>query len=270
MIIEDEYKCSGFCAAASYDLMKTYTVLSEKLSIFEPHRYRDVVVFFNKKDDKSVMVFSYGVVLLWGFTKQEENFILESVKISERSVDFVEFEKEHVQFIDDNKMLICGVELARNDFKQKLAFSFASAQSLKLNFFESTIEDSASEVNLLAESLSKNGSVSLSRKQMCKKIGSVFLKKNMINLRPDIIDIPDILWQDDELGKIYDIAAMYFDIGKRMEIINRRLDTMSDLLMLLGEELRFRHSSNVEIIIALLIGFEIIMAVFQVVYIKKY
>lgn len=256
------YFCSGYCAASSYDLLRAHNTFAERLEGFNFRRYKNILVFFDQDEEKIISIFSYGVIIFWGFDKPEENSILESIVVSkQREIDFVEFERLPVLQSNNIDISICDVNIKRNDHREKLAFTIAFAQSLKLDFFSSTIEDSAQDITMLAESLSKTGTVSLSRVQLSKKIGEVFLKKNMVNLRSDIMDLPEILWTHDHLDNLHTQFAEYFTINERMDVMNKRLDTMSDLLLLLSEELRFRASANVELVIMLLILLEVFLAV---------
>ncbi|MCK5787631.1 MAG: RMD1 family protein [Chlamydiia bacterium] len=267
------YKCSCYCTTFGYDLTKARDLLNIRIPFFDNRRFKEVCVFFDTGDDgeKCIMIFSYGTVTFWGFIQEEENEILEYLKPAEtRASEFVEFERFPISLVsgDYDKIKVCGLTLERRGYEQKLAFSFVVAQSVKLNCFEETVENSAGDMHFLSESLSLRGSVSMSKKQMYKKIGEVFLKKNMINLSPEIMDVPEIVWDNDNLEAIYDSAVEYFDISNRMNTLNRRLDTMSDLLLLLSEDLRHRSSERIEFVIVFLILLEAIIAMLELYFYK--
>lgn len=249
-------------------MSKSSGILNEKMPFFESRRFKEACVLFDSSEDgeKCAIIFSYGIAIFWGMMQEEENDILKMIQPAEiRPMDFVDIEKHPISLIsgDYNFVKVCDIKLDRFGFKDKLAFSFAASQSLKVHFYEQTVESSAGDMHFLSESLHSTGVVSMSRKQICKKIGEVFLKKNMINLNSEAIDIPDIIWENDSLEAIYESAIVYFDINNRMSVLNKRLDTMSDLLALLGEELRFRSGERTEKIIVLLIFIEVIIAIVE-------
>ena len=71
-----------------------------------------------------------------------------------------------------------------------------------------------------------------------------------------------------DLEAIYNSAVSYFDINKRMSVLNKRLDTMSDLLMLLSEELKYRSGERTDRIITALIFIEVLIAIIEFTFFK--
>lgn len=267
------YKCSSYCVAMGYDLVRVINILNDRLPFMDSRSFKEAVLCFdaNEEGEKCVVAFSYGVIVFWGFVGEEENEIIESLRPAvSRSLEFVEFEANPISLVseDFNSIRVCDITINRYGYSHKLAFSFAVAQSIKVHFYEMTVESSAGDMHFLSESLSLTGVVSLSKRQMSQKIGEVFLKKNMINLNPEVLDMPEVIWEDDELEAIYNNAVSYFDINKRMSVLNKRLDTMSDLLMLLSEELKYRSGERTDKIITALIFIEVLIAIIEFTFFK--
>jgi len=60
---------------------------------------------------------------------------------------------------------------------------------------------------------------------------------------------------------LYNITASYLDIKPRIEVLNKKLEVIQDLLNVLADEQKHKHSSFLEIIIIVLITFEIILTI---------
>ena len=145
---------------------------------------------------------------------------------------------DHRNYINKDHLTLGG-----NKFVEKLAVSYSLAQSSKLDYFEVDIDYSIDEARNLAEELAKNGYINLDHYTLNKKIGKLYLKKNEINLDTDILDIPDYFWNNDQYQSNFNTVAKYFEINKRTEVINHRLDIIAvflSLLIILGIALCFK------------------------------
>lgn len=72
--------------------------------------------------------------------------------------------------------------------------------------------------------MARNGYVKITQTELNKKIGVLYLKKNEINLGTDILDIPDYFWENDNYQRQFTRVHNYFEIEKRTEILNYRLN----------------------------------------------
>lgn len=110
--------------------------------------------------------------------------------------------------------------------------SYALAQSAKLDYFEEDIDYSIDEARMLAEELAKYGFIKLDHITLNKKIGRLHLKKNEVNLDTDILDIPDYFWDNDKYQAHFNTTSKYFEISKRTEVINHRLNIIGVYIIL--------------------------------------
>jgi uncharacterized Rmd1/YagE family protein len=144
--------------------------------------------------------------------------------------DYIHYEETKIEeesfnskvYINNDHLILCG-----SKFEEKLAVSYAIAQSGKLSYFEEDIDYSIEEARALAEELAKNGYINLDHKSLNKKIGKLHLKKNEINLDTDILDIPDYFWNNDQYQNHFNTVSKYFEINKRTEVINHRLNIIA-------------------------------------------
>lgn len=159
------------------------------------------------------------------------------------------------------KIVYGNIQLTSVNSFEKLAYSYALAQSVRLDVFENDIEKAISATSQIPIHLAKAGTVGLSNRAVTIKMGELFLQRSNVNLHSDILDTPELFWEFDEYEQMYILGRSYLDIDKRIGILNQRLDIMKDLYEMLQNELNVKHSAKIEIIIIVLILAEIVLQV---------
>ena len=148
---------------------------------------------------------------------------------------------------------------ASDDAMEKLAISFAFAQSAKLAVFEALLEATTEDIKPIPEQLAASGRSKFTVKQVAKLTGRVFLERNAVNLYSNILDTPDFFWEAEDFEPLYRRVNRYLDIEDRVRIVNQRLDIVNDLLDSLSSQLEIKNSHRLEVIIIALIMFEIVL-----------
>ena len=223
-------------------------------------------------NEKHVFTFAFGCVVLWGFDKRTEREVVSGLLAAD--LDFVQGTTSAAERVDAHDTFLFDVtgsysctndkmSLAEaDDAVEKFALSFAMAQSAKLFLFESRVADAIDDLQTLPELLAQTGKIGLTEKEISQKIGQVFLTRAQVNLRADILDSPDYFWeQDAKHEKTYGALYDYLDVPDRVDLLNRRLDVLKDLLEVLNTQLANRHSSNLEYIIIYLIVVETVVSI---------
>ncbi len=213
---------------------------------------------------KDVFFFSYGVAVFWGFSRDDEAKILEQIKPFEEN-PYDSIEKETMTFFFGDKQAIVEEEiiLPGEDLQFRLAISHGLAQSVKLTSFETIIQKTISSTRNIPVQLALKGKIPLSKNEIRKKMGELFIERTSINLHLDILDVPEYFWEHSELEPLYRMIANHLDLGPRLQVLNQRLDIVHDLFEMLGNELNHQHSSKLEWIIIWLIVIEVIISIFH-------
>lgn len=255
-------RCTSYCTASAYDIPGLFQCLVNK---GPAQLFRDVVHIEIRKDKKpkgDVFYFSYGVIVSWGLTESEEKTCMAYVKDFEKEPN-QKIELDEFSYLYGDLMAIEEDEimLQNKSILTKLAVSYGIAQSVKLTIFEDLIQKTIGLTKDLPAELARKGKISLSRKQISKKMGELFMKRSFINLHLEILDVPDFFWDYPELEPFYRKSAHYLDVGKRGDVLNKRLAVIHELFEILSGELNHQHSSRLEWIIIGLIVMEVILAV---------
>lgn len=255
----DPMECFAFCSAASYQIKSIYEQLK---TIHLASIYRDVVHIEFSLNGKIVngFFFAYGASVIWGATKEECLNILkllvpyESETGKDLEIDEFTYSYEDIARVQDDEIFLPDTLPLT-----KLALSYAIAQSVKLGTFETSILKAFNSNKHLPEDLATKGKIFLSRKEIRKKMGKLFIERNSINMHLDVLDAPEFFWKHTELEPLYRIMYLYLDIGTRVDALNQRLDVLHELFQMLGNELNHQHSSRLEITIILLIVIEVLL-----------
>ena len=157
--------------------------------------------------------------------------------------------------------------LIKNDVitipKMKSSFlhsaSFAISQSFKLSTITERIQNRLDEASVFPRSLALNGDINLSKKELAILRGKLFLDWSDANLSFELLDTPNYFWENPEHTGVYQEMRNYLEIDQRLEVLNKKVDVVNQILTMLSEEQKHRDSSLLEIIIIILIFFEIIM-----------
>lgn len=248
-------RCTSYSTSVSYDFSRLVPILQKNGSI---ESFRNAL--YVHKPNQDIFYFSYGVLIFWGFSEEEEKKHLAFLKEFEQEplleYEFDEmnfdYEGEKIQIRDDH------ISLPDHSGKTKWAISYGLAQSVQLATFERMIQKTIDQCQKIPQELAKKGKISLSRKETSLRMGEIFIERNFINLHSEIFDTPEFFWEHPELEKFYIEIIRYLDINKRIELLNKRLDILHEFFEILSNQINHQHSSRLELIIILLILIEVV------------
>ncbi len=251
--------CLAFSLSESFD----FKGLSEHCKIhFHARSFREVIsVNFQ---DQEFHIFEFGVIVYWGTNGYNPELFFSQIKKffinpqSEKTFDFFK-----VTVIDDSstdfRIRRDHLQLNSSDPLLRIAISFAMAQSVKLGEMEEFVLNEISEHSNIPQDLANKGDLNLTRKEMAKIRGRIFVTESRINLKYDLLDKPEFLWDHPEYDEYYNKTYEYLEVHQRMTVLNKKLSVLRDILNILADELQFKHSTKLEWIIIILIAIEIVM-----------
>lgn len=173
---------------------------------------------------------STGCCVFWGLTKEEEMRHLQALSpFTTGVVPHIEAEDMKYGFGDSSHVANDAIVLSSNAVAEKLAISFAMAQSAKLDVFEERVDDRIRTTKHIPSNLATTGSIQYSQEDISKLIGQLFIELADVNLHSDILDEPDFFWEDDEFEPLYKRTLKYLDVANRVKILNKRLDILREL-----------------------------------------
>lgn len=253
--------CYAYCTASAYQIKP----FLEQLKPLAATLYRDVIhVSVPGLSVGDVFYFSYGAVVMWGLSLDECQHYLNKVKpFEDQPIEEVEKDEFTYVFGDSSKIVEDEIVLSNRDVLTRLAISHGIAQSVKLGTFENAVRKTFNHTKHVPEDLAKHGRIGLSRKEIRRKMGELFIERNSINLHVDVLDTPEFFWKYPELEPYYAMTANYLDVETRVDVLNHRLDVVHELFEMLGNELNHQHSSRLEWTIIILIVMEVVLSLLR-------
>jgi uncharacterized Rmd1/YagE family protein len=259
MILGD---CLSYCLANAFsfaelkeDFKTRYTVSS----------YRDAIhIMINKGD---AFIFTHGIVVVWALSPEDITLLLGELAIFRREplttlvTDEFSFEVTNGA---DPRIHSDKIYIPNSEMLTKLAISHGIAQSVKLVYLEEYAQSSIDASSKIPQSLAEKGYTTLSRRAITKLRGKLYLVESDINLKFGLLDTPEFFWEYPELEHFYTMISKYLDIKPRVEVLNKRLAVIRELLTMLAQEMNHKHSSILEWIVIWLIATEIFMAAAEV------
>lgn len=216
--------------------------------------------------NKEVFVFDFGAIVFWGFSLGEEENLLAYIRSFTLLEDNLLIEEEFTAGEDDMAFVASSdtygeISIANDVFtlpddstvRQRLAISFAIAQSSVLAIFEARIEKKVDEFKYIPERFAKDGGIKLSSKKLGRMIGDVFVIRHDVNLHTEILDTPEWFWGNEDVVHLYKLLYEYLEMTGRTEILNKRLDMLKQLLSMLQQQNESEHNVKLEWIIIWLI-----------------
>lgn len=187
-----------------------------------------------------VIFFSYGVVAFFGMSESQERGILEDVEnagVMLRKFHEEDWEVEEFHYVHDPNIVYPRIYNDFFTFKSpshllKISISHALAQSTLLAHYESVTHRVLSAPTTLSipRQLASSGVLTLRRTEALKLTGRLFKLKRDVNLIGNILDVPELFWDEATLGELYESVREYMEVESRVEVLNEKLGVASDLL----------------------------------------
>ncbi|MAZ47520.1 MAG: hypothetical protein CME65_03090 [Halobacteriovoraceae bacterium] len=244
-------KCKAYLVADSIDI----SALPNEMKVKE--------TCFFQVDGNRYVVFPYGVIVCWGDGHLAPALVLIQPHLrepyGEKLIQTDEFIVEKQENGQTKLIMEDTIFLPSFEDVVYTAFSHPIAQSLRLIKFEDEILASVSHFIHIPASLAKHGKIKESKKQISKMQGHLYSLKSLIRLEHSVLDKPEFFWEYPEFDDYYNRMAIYLEMNSRLTIMDKKFETIDEILSILSNELNHRHSSKLEWIIILLILIEIII-----------
>lgn len=250
-------RCSAYSVANDFDIKSLYAFYSSKYksSIHVSALHIEI------SHDVDIFVI-YGAIIFWNFNEQDEiSFINEIVKFAKTPIEKIDCDVLDFQYGDTNEIKLDKIVINHDDqLLSKIAISYGLAQSSMLSYFEDRVDRAIYKYEDIVSKLATHGIIPMSRKDVCRKMGSLFLVRNQINIQSDILDTPTFVWNYPKYEDLYEQTIYEMNLVSRTSVLNKRLDIMQDLFDILNNQVLSIQSARLEWIIIVLIFIEIVVS----------
>src|SRR5579863_3985875 len=218
--------------------------------------------------DGIAVVFRYGVVVFFGSSAEEEAAFLErlSSRVGGRLTP-VEEETAAIELLGENEDQVAAggpIHVREMSLARLLLVSDALAKSVVLAHDEREVAKVFDTIEPFVRDLAASGKLFRNRRGILKLIGEALLVQHNVSGRVAIAEKPDALWDRPDLERLYARLEDEYELEQRVDTLNRKLSVVAETADTLGDIIDTRRSLRLEIIIVLLIAFEIIIAFYQI------
>lgn len=272
----------------SYDFDKVFLVLSLK-GLAPVKIVPGECIKFNWNQN-CVFIFKFGTIVAWNINEKEvinnilpifKNSEITSYQYQSEDLDYIEINKDVDQVKDENfekiineqneiglqtsesyiskdtEIICLNVPNKSQKLLDMLAFSYGISRSTRLAILEEAVETHINLTRSTIEKLSHGEKIAVDPKETLKLSGRLLLLRGKLNLYSELVETPDIYWSESRLEKIHDKVSNALDISKRVNILNRKLDYLSEEADALVSIMSKRTEVNLELIIIYLIVIEV-------------
>jgi uncharacterized Rmd1/YagE family protein len=209
-----------------------------------------------------IFIFDYGLMLCWSVSSSKQVDFVGKIAPFTKSIN-KPLKAETWQFTLNVNVAVGirddVISIPNKEVLTLLSVSHALAQSAILEYFEVLAQQTIIANDKLTQSLAATGTIPLSRKALSKERGKLFKTKSNILLHFKLLDTPEFFWQYPEQESTYKVLSAYLELRPRVELLNLKLSTISELLDMLATEQHHKHSAFLEWIIIILIAVDIVV-----------
>ena len=235
---------------------------------FEKEALSGVPLALRAGGDGVAVLFRYGAVVFLNMTMEEEAAFLDRLlpRIGGRLTP-PEEESATVELLGETEdqvgsggpILVRDMSIAR-----LLVVSDVLAKSVVLAHDEREVAKVFETIEPFVRELASSGKFFRNRRGILRLIGEALLVQHNVSGRVAITDKPDALWDRPDLERLYARLEDEYELIGRVETLNRKLEVVADTADTLADIIDTRRSLRLEIIIVVLIGFEIVIGFWQI------
>jgi uncharacterized Rmd1/YagE family protein len=114
-----------------------------------------------------------------------------------------------------------------------------------------------------ARALAETGRTPGGRRTILKHVGNALLVQHRVSGRVAVAEDPDVLWDRPDLSRLYARLKDEYELSERVDGLNRKLKVVADTAQALTDMIDTERALRLELLIVLLIAFEIGITFFQ-------
>ena len=138
------------------------------------------------------------------------------------------------------------------------------AQSVAMDYYALDVDKIDEEMERIAKQLHVEGRIPGRVKKLVQFIGECMETRNDIISTLALFDKPDVTWESESLDKLWEELYRMLELDDRYRTLEAQLRMFQDNLTVLVDLTRQRTTMTLEVIVAILILFEMLIMIWQV------
>ena len=214
------------------------------------------------------VMFRYGVVVFIGLdTVGEREFLAQLAPRILGKFPGIDEETATIKLTgetEDQVSIGGSIDVREMSLERILVISDVLAKSVVLAHDEREVAKVFEVIEPFAYQLATRGRTPKSRTGVLKLIGSALLVQHRVSGRVAIGEKPDALWDRPDLERLYARLEDEYELKERVEALNRKLAVVAETANTLADIIDTRRSLRLELIVVVLIAFEIVITFYQI------
>jgi required for meiotic nuclear division protein 1 len=214
------------------------------------------------------VLFRYGVAVLIGLSPEDEIAFLEKLKprIGGKLARFEEETAVVALASEAEDQVQAGGPIQLRDMSPErlLVIADVLAKSVVLADDEREVAKVFEIIEPFAKELADHGRTRRDRKGVLQLIGNALLVQHRVSGRVAIAEKPDALWDRPDLERLYARLEDEYELKERVDALNRKLAVVAETANTLADIIDTRRSLRLELIVVILIAFEIVVTFYQI------
>ena len=214
-----------------------------------------------------VVLFRYGVAVLFGMSPLQEDEIIRSLDgriigalvRREEELTQIEIAPDKDEQITPNGTIALKALLPEHI----LIIADAIATNVILAHDERNVSAVFDVIEPLARELAEHGRTPGGRRTILKHIGNALLVQHRVSGLVAVAEKPDVLWERADLERFYARLEGEYELKERADLLTRKLTVISDTGQALADIINTERSLRLERIIIVLILLETIFTGYQ-------
>jgi uncharacterized Rmd1/YagE family protein len=214
------------------------------------------------------VLFRYGVAVLIGLSPQDEAGFL--AKLTPRIGGKLERVEEEAAIVavtsetEDQVQAGGPIQLRDMSLERLLVIADVLAKSVVLANDEREVAKVFEIIEPFTKELADYGRTRRDRKGMLKLLGNALLVQHRVSGRVAVAEKPDALWDRPDLERLYARLEDEYELKERVDALNRKLAVVAETANTLADIIDTRRSLRLELIVVILIAFEVVVTFYQI------
>ncbi len=219
---------------------------------------------FHSGNSGFVVLFKFGVAVLFGLSPLEEDEVLARVgarvagPTSRRDDETLELDLSGEGEEKSGRFAVKDMSAP-----ELLVVADALAKSVALARDERRVNTVFDTIEPIAATLAEKGRPPWRRREMLKLIGQTLLVQHRVSGRVAVDDKPDVLWDRPDLERLYARLEDEYELAERARTLKAKLDVIGETARAFTEIIDADRSTRLEWTIVVLILAEIVLSLIQ-------
>lgn len=263
------FRAQAICSEFNIVNIAKHYKITKKVKWEEPLIIRGELLN-NIKDfeDKSVYLYYFGTMVFINFNSDEIESYIDHIKSIPNSIKSINTDMKY-ECIEEYKIIEDTYSDEQIDFDdyitkkaQKYHFDMIAlvlAKSVALEVIEARVDIVFDDIELIIRKM-KLGKLNINEKKSVSLIGKILAFKHTTISYIMLLDKPAVTWKDQDAGIFFNDLADLFELDDRHEKLNAKIETLLNTTEIFADLSHSKKSTNLEIIVILLILVEVIHA----------